>query len=76
MEKDAKEKTVIIDIKSALATLNNRGVKTTFGEIAENHGVTTATLNNWGKKAQPSVKFILDFCNETGLTFEELVKEV
>jgi len=72
-----KNKTVIVDMEGAIAILRNRGIvvdnKT---NLAKKYNVTNATFLNWQKQANPAVKFIWDFCNETGLTFEELVKEI
>lgn len=72
----ANEKKVIIDLRGGLLTLERRGIKKSVTEVSENHGITSTTFQNWDKEAPKAVKFIWDFCNETGLTFEELVKEV
>lgn len=76
MEKE--EKKLILDVKGAMLLLERRGIKLSVTEALEKYGngVSRGSIQNYDIEAPKIIKFIWDLCQGTGLTFEELVKEV
>jgi hypothetical protein len=70
-----EEKQLIVDIEGVLLDLSRKGTKKTLKEVCENRKVSQPIIKRWGKRASKSVIFIYEFMEETGCTFEELVRK-
>lgn len=72
-----ENKKTVIDIRRALMQYEiNSGEQKTHEQLSGEKSITKMTLHNWSTKHSVQLKFLLDVANETGLTIQQLLKEI
>ncbi len=72
-----ENKKTVIDLRKALMHYEvNTGEKKTYEQLSKEHEVSTQTLYNWTVKDSKHLKLVLALCNETGLTIQQIIKQI
>lgn len=73
--KPKKAKKVFIDAQNVFAKLKReKGIKITGVSFAEEFGISSVTLTDWGKEAPKSVRVIFEFLEKYDIDFKDFVK--